>query len=429
MMKIIRLILAFALFSLICPPFVDADFINISAFQDAGTECDTPGANHGTVSGWATKDITQRGYRPWYGFRFNTTIAGATITSATLFTYAESIGATWSDSVFFSNGTWTESDLTANSAPCATPIADSTTCNATAVATQNVAAVGGYLWNVTAPLKQAAAQSYQNVSLFLRAPTDSGTCQNGGPGAQDHGWVMREHTTADQRPWLLIEYTTPSAPDTTPPSITGYSSQGSSCTNWNTNPANPCSTPDTTPTLYFNTSENAFCAIGRTNVNYTDMGSSRNCTSGEGTTEHACTLTGQDELVYEDSNVSLSCKDASGNENRTSTSGGLSLTVTGMEVAGDTSIGVGGQNALLSGYTNYTSQQVYARHFNGAQDVGTFDWLVKKGSKAWAFNYVTKGEQHVGMFNITPSLYVLEINNVTSANITKYVELLINATR
>jgi len=69
------------------------------------------------------------------------------------------------------------------------------------------------------------------------------------------------------------------------------------------------------------------------------------------------------------------------------------------------------------------------RHFNGAQDVGTFDWLVKKGSKAWAFNYVTKGEQHVGMFNITPSLYVLEINNVTSANITKYVELLINATR
>ncbi len=217
--------------------------------------------------------------------------------------------------------------------------------------------------------------------------------------------------------------------DTTPPSITGYSSQGSSCTNWNTNPSNPCSTADTTPTLYFNTTESAFCAIGRTNVNYTNMGSSRNCTSGEGTTEHACTLTGQDELVYEDSNVSLGCKDASGNENRTSTSGGLSLTITGLEAAGDASLGLGVQNALLSGYTNYTSQQVYARHFNGAQDSGRFDWVAKKGSKAWAFNYVTKGEQHVGMFNITPSLYVLEINNVTSANITKYVELVINATK
>ncbi|MBI2653255.1 hypothetical protein HYX02_00440 [Candidatus Woesearchaeota archaeon] len=217
--------------------------------------------------------------------------------------------------------------------------------------------------------------------------------------------------------------------DTTPPVITGYSNQGSSCTNWNTNPSNPCTTSDTTPTLYFNTSEFAFCAIGISNWNYTQMGSSRNCTVGEGTIEHACELVSQDELVYEDSIVYLSCKDTSGNMNSTSTSGPLSLTVTGLEANGDAAIGAGVQNALLNGYTNYTAQQMHSRNLSNAQARGTFDWMAKKGNKVWAFNYVTKGEQHVNMLNLTPTLYVLEMSNITTANITKAVELMINATK
>lgn len=218
-------------------------------------------------------------------------------------------------------------------------------------------------------------------------------------------------------------------PDTTPPTITGYTNQGASCGSWNTSTSLPCSTGDTTPSLYFFTDTNAFCAIGTSNSNYPTMGSSRNCTSGEGTLDHACTLTLQDELVYQDSIAYISCKDETGNYNATSTSGPLSLTLTGLETGGSAAIGVGVQNALLSGYTNYTSQQIYARNLAGLQDHGTFDWVAKKGTKVWAFNYVTNGESHVGLFNMTPVLYVLEMSNITNSTIVSTVESMINATK
>ncbi|MBS3105413.1 hypothetical protein J4234_04100 [Candidatus Woesearchaeota archaeon] len=236
-------------------------------------------------------------------------------------------------------------------------------------------------------------------------------------------------TTLGSDPLNYTNVFAPAAPDTTSPYITAYSDQGSSCSNWNTNPSNACSTSDTTPTLYFNTSESAFCAIGTNNTNYTTMGSLRNCTSGEGAIEHACTLIDADELVYEDSIVYSSCKDASGNMNTSSTSGALNLTVTGLEAAGRTSIGIGIQNALLSSYTNYTDLQIYARNLSNSQVKGTFDRAAKKGSKMWAFNYITKGEQHVQFFNLTPVLYVLEMSNITGTNITKTVETMINATK
>lgn len=228
---------------------------------------------------------------------------------------------------------------------------------------------------------------------------------------------------------LLSVAAPPPEADTTPPVIINYSSQGDSCTYWNTNTSNPCTTSDIAPSIYFNTSESAFCAIGVNNFNYTAMGSSRNCTVGEGTTEHQCDLTPQDELVYEDSIVYLSCKDSSGNMNTTSTSGPLSLIITGLEAGGDNAIGTGIQNALLSGYTNYTEVQIYARNLANNQTRGTFDRMTKKGSKVWAFNYVTKGQQHVNMFNLTPVLYVLEMSNITNTNITKTVETMINATK
>ena len=99
------------------------------------------------------------------------------------------------------------------------------------------------------------------------------------------------------------------------------------------------------------------------------------------------------------------------------------------EASGDAAIGAGVQNALLSGYTNYTTQQIHSRNLSNSQSRGTFDWMAKKGNKVWAFNYVTKGEQHVNMLNLTPTLYVLEMSNITTSNITKAVEFVINATK
>ena len=225
-------------------------------------------------------------------------------------------------------------------------------------------------------------------------------------------------------------YVRPTVPnDTTPPNITGYSDQGSSCTNWNTDPSNPCNTSDTTPALYFNTSELAFCAIGLSNVNYTAMGSSRSCTVGEGQTEHACELTPQDELVYDNSTVFLSCKDASNNQNITSTSGPLKLSITGLEAACRNSIELGIRNSLSSGYTIYTEQKIYARNSANSQSVGVFDKAIKKLSKIWAFNRIGASDSHVNMVNITPVLYTLEFANKTSVNITNQVELLLNSTK
>ena len=218
------------------------------------------------------------------------------------------------------------------------------------------------------------------------------------------------------------------APDT-PLYIKGYLAEGDSCAGWNTSTSTQCVTSETTPEIHFVTNKEAYCAISRFNHNYTTMGSSRNCTDTEGLTEHVCYLTADDELYYEDSLAYIACKDSNGNENTTSTSGPLALRITGLEAYSDTFIGLGVQNALVSGYTNYTEQQIYARDLDNNQSTGRFDWVAKKGSKVYAFNYITKGENHVGMFNLTPVLYVLEMGNITSVNITNAVEIAVNATK
>lgn len=217
-----------------------------------------------------------------------------------------------------------------------------------------------------------------------------------------------------------------------PPEITFYnmtSEGGEGCTNWNTDKNNACSTSDTTPTVSVNTSESAYCAIGISNLNYTDLGVSRECAGG-GTKKHTCTIISQDTLSQADSSVYIGCKDLVGNENRTSTSGALKLTLTGgTESSGRNAIESGITNALITGYTIYTDQKIYARNSANQQSIGTFDKVAKSLNKIWAFNYLTGTDMNVNMFNITPVLYTLELTNKTSAQITNEVELLINATK
>lgn len=234
--------------------------------------------------------------------------------------------------------------------------------------------------------------------------------------------------------------TPPVAPDTTPPEITYYNLTSSTggCESWNTNKDTACSTPIVTPAIQFNTSEEAWCAVSgnisapSSGQNYTAMGSARNCTgaaSGEGTKEHYCSLTSQDELVYETAYIYISCKDLSNNENQTSTSGALKLSITGLEAAGRASIGIGIQNALLSSYTNYTDLQIYARNLSNSQAKGTFDRAAKKANKMWAFNRIGVSDSYANLINLTPVLYVMEFANITSTNLTNKTQALIEATR
>ncbi len=238
----------------------------------------------------------------------------------------------------------------------------------------------------------------------------------------------------------VYEYEGIGLPDTTPPVISYYNvTNENGCENWFTDKTNACSTSSVVPTIQFNTNENAWCAIAGSSsstsldLNYTNMGSPRNCTgapSGEGgTLNHRCTLIYQDELVYDISYLFISCKDTNGNQNRTSTSGALKLSITGLEAAGRNSIALGIQNALLSGYTEYTDLQIYARNLSNGQAKGTFDRAAKKSSKMWAFNRIGVSDNYVRMFNMTPVLYTLEFANKTSEYITNQTERLVNATK
>ena len=262
-------------------------------------------------------------------------------------------------------------------------------------------------------------------------------CANSQISQQLTVWINLTSSTANV---TYLNITVSTGADTTPPSITYYNltSNDNGCESWNTDKNTACSTSLVTPAVQFNTSENAWCAIAGSssstslNLNYTEMGSSRNCTdavSGEGTREHFCTLTNQDELVYDTSYLFISCKDSSNNQNSTSTSSALKLSITGLETAGRNSIGLGIQNALLNSYTNYTDLQIYARNLSNAQVKGTFDRAAKKGTKLWAFNRIGVSDSHVNMFNLTPVLYTLELANKTSSNITLQVEQLINTTK
>lgn len=233
------------------------------------------------------------------------------------------------------------------------------------------------------------------------------------------------------------EYAGALIPDTTPPEITYYNlTNGNGCEVWNTNKNSACNTTSATPTVQFNTNEGAWCAIaastyGTLDKNYTDMGSSRNCTgaaAGESTTSHLCTVTLQDEIVYEPTYIYISCKDANNHQNKTSTSGALNISVTVEQNARD-AMEAGIRNSLSSSYTIYTDQKIYARNSANQQGVGTFDKVVKWLTKIWAFNRIGATENNVNLFNITPVFYNLEIANKTATYIENQTALVINSTK
>ena len=247
-------------------------------------------------------------------------------------------------------------------------------------------------------------------------------------------WYSSEYAVdATKRAYINASCVTPE--DVIPPEINqdSYnmtSEGGIGCTNWRTDKNDACTTSDTTPTVKFTTIQSAFCGIGISNNNHTNMGISRNCTGG-GSASFTCTLTPQDEITNETSFLYIGCKDAANNENRTSTSGALRISIhtSDLESIGRGAIESGIQNALGSGYTIYTDQKIYARNAANQQAVGVFDKVVKWMNKVWAFNALTGNYTAVGMFNITPVLYTLEFQNSTNSTVNNTVYQLIMATK
>jgi hypothetical protein len=100
------------------------------------------------------------------------------------------------------------------------------------------------------------------------------------------------------------------------------------------------------------------------------------------------------------------------------------------ESDGRQAILAGIQNSVINAsYTYSTDYQVGARIANSSQYLGTFDIFVQSGNKRWAFNYDQNTTSNFPVFvNITPVLYVWQLANLSTTNITSSVTAYINST-
>lgn len=97
-------------------------------------------------------------------------------------------------------------------------------------------------------------------------------------------------------------------------------------------------------------------------------------------------------------------------------------------VLGDAAIHQGILNSLpLASIFNET--QVYTRNTTGTQQLGRFDRIAISGNKRWAFNYITTGESFTNMLNLSTTLFVFEMVNLSAGEITDQVSRYINATK
>ena len=187
----------------------------------------------------------------------------------------------------------------------------------------------------------------------------------------------------------------------------------------------PYTTDDTTPTFTFNTTNvQLACRISDRNWNYTTMGSSRDCDYGQYRTTHTCTLTTQDGLVNYNTSVYIICF---GGVDSNNASIQLPMLITSLETPSSLeAIEQGIENSVIwPGATVYTNQKVYLRSINNSQKMTTVNKVAVYGNQRWLFNYVNENGTTLGLFNITPIVYVLDMKNMSTyairANVTAFI--------
>ncbi len=193
----------------------------------------------------------------------------------------------------------------------------------------------------------------------------------------------------------------------------------------------PYTTADTTPTFSFTTTTiNAQCRSGDEDQNYTTMGASRDCGTTGGI-NHICSLPVQDELIASTDYVYISCQNAgTGEQSAASSSGALQMEITSLSGTIADAIDAGiQQSSIWPGATIYTNQQVYLRNLNDQQLLTTADKIAVYGNQRWIINNGLDGENALGLFNITPVVYVLDVVNISSDEMSGRVSALINATK
>ena len=191
----------------------------------------------------------------------------------------------------------------------------------------------------------------------------------------------------------------------------------------------PYTTSDTTPTFRFNTSFSADCRISDENVSYDEMNSSRDC-AGQGTlNDHVCTLTEQDEIIYDNTVLYISCHNSSLDDPNASIS--LQMNITDLPVNRTKYMDLGISTSIIGGLaTIYEDQKVFLRSADNSQVSATVDRALIYGDQRWLINY--DNSTTLGLFNITPVVYVLEIgypDPMTYSEIQSTVGTFINGTK
>ncbi len=82
---------------------------------------------------------------------------------------------------------------------------------------------------------------------------------------------------------------------------------------------------------------------------------------------------------------------------------------------------------MWPGASIYTNQQVYLRDLNNRQNLTTVDRVVVYGNQRWLINY--NNVTTLGLFNMSPVVYSLEISNGTLLQIETMITSFINTTK
>lgn len=193
----------------------------------------------------------------------------------------------------------------------------------------------------------------------------------------------------------------------------------------------PYTTTDVTPTFYFQTNFAALCRISDENDTYADMGSERDCSSDSNQLNHICTSIVEDSLLTAESDLFVNCIVAGTSVNTTVH---LEMNVTALdnnmnnalERALDAGIAASSLNTLA---TVYPHQQVYLRNAFGTEVLGTIDRVVAYGNQRWLLHAVMSNESTIGLFNITPSVYSLELDDYEASVVATKVKEYIDSTK
>ena len=162
------------------------------------------------------------------------------------------------------------------------------------------------------------------------------------------------------------------------------------------------------------------------------MSSSRDCDSGAFSATHTCTLTTQDAIVDYNVSIYVTCNSTTYLSNITyDSSAALPMLISSLESPNTTeAIQQGIDFSVIgTGATVYTNQKVYLRSLNGSNVTATVAKVAAYGNQRWIFNYVNSSGTIWNLFNITPVVYVLEMQNMTTKAIRANVTALINATK